>query len=143
MLPQGTRPLDRNRGLSIHGFEKLFFFDSLYNPGRRKRFMSSICIPFGFLALVLGRLDDLPNIRECPKVDEAQAGCFSVLTERWNQTAFGMPITKTVLAPTAGLWVLLSLMRVGFLLREWAGCGNLPRGLNPLYRSISFHRILA
>ncbi|MGX9356506.1 amino acid ABC transporter permease [Roseobacteraceae bacterium S113] len=45
----------------------------------------------GLLPWLLGGVWDTSSIRECREVLEgASAGCFSVLTERWNQLLFGI-----------------------------------------------------
>ncbi|MEL6565219.1 MAG: amino acid ABC transporter permease [Pseudomonadota bacterium] len=45
----------------------------------------------GFLPWLFGGVWDTNNIRECREVlDGAPGGCFSVLTERWNQLIFGI-----------------------------------------------------
>ncbi len=45
----------------------------------------------GFLPWLLGGVWTTSNIRECREVlDGAAGGCFSVLTERWNQLLFGI-----------------------------------------------------
>ena len=53
----------------------------------------------GFLPWLLGGVWNTGNIRECREVlDGAQGGCFSVLTERWNQLLFGIAY------PQDGYW---------------------------------------
>ncbi|MEO0864221.1 MAG: amino acid ABC transporter permease, partial [Pseudomonadota bacterium] len=44
----------------------------------------------GFLPWLFNGVWNTSNIRECREVlDGATGGCFSVLTERWNQLLFG------------------------------------------------------
>jgi len=53
----------------------------------------------GFLPWLLGGVWTTSNIRECREVlDGATGGCFSVLTERWNQLLFGIAY------PQDGYW---------------------------------------
>lgn len=53
----------------------------------------------GFLPWLLGGVWTTSNIRECREVlDGAPGGCFSVLTERWNQLLFGIAY------PRDGYW---------------------------------------
>ncbi len=53
----------------------------------------------GFLPWLLGGVWTTANIRECREVlDGASGGCFSVLSERWNQLLFGISY------PQDGYW---------------------------------------
>lgn len=53
----------------------------------------------GFLPWLLGGVWNTSNIRECRDVlDGAAGGCFSVLSERWNQLLFGIAY------PQDGYW---------------------------------------
>lgn len=53
----------------------------------------------GFLPWLLGGVWTTSNIRECREVlDGAAGGCFSVLSERWNQLLFGISY------PQDGYW---------------------------------------
>jgi general L-amino acid transport system permease protein len=53
----------------------------------------------GFLPWLLGGVWTTSNIRECREVlDGASGGCFSVLSERWNQLLFGISY------PQDGYW---------------------------------------
>lgn len=50
----------------------------------------------GVLPWLLGGVWNTNNIRECREVLEgASAGCFSVLTERWNQLIFGIAYDRS------------------------------------------------
>ncbi|MEO0501727.1 MAG: amino acid ABC transporter permease [Pseudomonadota bacterium] len=50
----------------------------------------------GFLPWLFGGVWDTSNIRECREVlDGAAGGCFSVLSERWNQLIFGIAYDRS------------------------------------------------
>ena len=78
----------------------------------------------GFLPWLLGGVWTTSNIRECREVlDGVQAGCFSVLTERWNQLLFGIAY------PQDGYWRPTLAFVLLFVAVSPVLFSNLPRGL--------------
>ncbi len=90
----------------------------------------------GFLPWLLGGVWTTANIRECREVLEgASGGCFSVLTERWNQLLFGIAY------PQDGYWRPTLAFALLFVAAAPVLFSHLPRGLlvvTGLYPFIAF-----
>ena len=78
----------------------------------------------GFLPWLLGGVWNTGNIRECREVlDGAQGGCFSVLTDRWNQLLFGIAY------PQDGYWRPTMAFILLFVAAAPVLFGSVPRQL--------------
>ncbi|MCF6444263.1 amino acid ABC transporter permease [Nereida sp. MMG025] len=53
-------------------------------------FIALFYLMSGFLPWLFGGAWNTANIRECREVIQGSGGCFSVLTDRWNQLLFGI-----------------------------------------------------
>ncbi|MCH2165384.1 MAG: amino acid ABC transporter permease [Marinovum sp.] len=61
----------------------------------------------GLLPWLFGGVWDTSSIRECREVIEGTGGCFSVLSERWNQLLFGISYPQNAYWRPALAFVLL------------------------------------
>lgn len=97
MLPQATPPLTAQG--PVKWVRESLFSSIPYTILTLAALYLIYVLLSGFLPWLLGGVWTTSNIRECREVlDGAPGGCFSVLSERWNQLLFGIAY------PRDGYW---------------------------------------